>query len=296
MENKGFMRGLPCGSVSRWARGCRAELGGNNLYWPSCHRKEWRRGDEAHVWRYLQDRHYGWKRWIAFSAVLGAFCLAGGSSSQCDEAWVQLALMAASVASSIIGGAKSASAARKAQEEQKREKAKEDALIRRKRNEAYVDTAAGQRLLTNAREAAREIWKREYGRMLVGGGTDAATAMAKEQGNKIIGNTLSSAAANDTARQDKWAQEQIESDRRHAATMSAYKMQEAEATKQAAQQASNAMMSAAGSLDSGEALAKNTGTTAFNNANAANAVQSMRGTAKTDLDEIWKRQYATMVK
>lgn len=295
MENKGFTRGLPHGSVSRWARGCHAELGGNNLYWPVCHRKEWRRGDEAHVWRYLQDRHYGWKRMIVFSVLLAVFCLWGGSS-QYDEAWVQLALMAASVASSIIGGAKSASAARKAQEEQRREKAKEDALIRRKRNEAYVDTAAGQRLLTNAREAAREIWKREYGRMLVGGGTDAATAMAKEQGNKIIGNTLSSAAANDTARQDKWAQEQIESDRRHAATMSAYKMQEAEAEKQAAQQASNAMMNAAGSLDSGEALAKNTGTTAFNNANAANAVQSMSKTAKTDLDEIWKRQYATMVK
>lgn len=258
MENKGFTRGLPHGSVSRWARGCRAELGGNNLYWPSCHRKEWRRGDEAHVWRYLQDRHFGWKRWIAFSAVLGVFCLAG-SSSQYDEAWVQLALMAASVASSIIGGAKSASAAREAQEEQRRAKAQEDAILRRKRNESYADTAAGQRLLTNAREAAREVWKREYGRMLVGGGTDAAAAQAKEQGNKLVGSTLANMAANDTARKDKADYAQIESDRRHAQIMSGYEQQRAQAITQAASQASNAMMSAAGALDSGGALAKNTG-------------------------------------
>lgn len=259
MENKGFMRGLPCGSVSRWARGCRAELGGNNLYWPSCHRKEWRRCDEAHVWKYLQDRHYGWKRWIAFSAVLGVFCLAGGSSSQCDEAWVQLALMAASVASSIIGGAKSASAARKAQEEQRREKAKEDAILRRQRNEAYADTAAGQRLLTQAREFSREQWKKAEGAAKVGGATDAATAMAKEAGNKMMGSTLANMAANDTARKDKADYAQIESDRRHAQIMSGYEQQRAQAITQAASQASNAMMSAAGSLDSGGALAKNTG-------------------------------------
>lgn len=262
MENKGFRCGCGLGSVSRWA--CVPDLGGNNLWWPSCNPDRVdceRRERETKVWDYLQDRHYGWKRMIAFVAVYAVFglmeCL--GADSGVQEAWIPIALAAASVAASIFGGAKSAAAARKAQREQEAEKAKEDALLRRKRNEAYADTAAGQRLLTQAREFSREQWKKAQGAAKVGGATDAATAIAKEQGNKMMGNTLANMAANDTARQDKADYAQIESDRRHAQIMSGYEMQRAQAISQAASQASNAMMSAAGSLNSGGALAKNTG-------------------------------------
>lgn len=266
MKNKGFRCNRAFGSVSRWARGCcYTELGGNDLYWPSCHPKHECKGNEAETWKYLRKAHSPWTQLFAFCAVVsfgvGLQYLDGLLFPQngLEEAWVQLALAAAGVAASLFGGAKSAAAARKAQREQEREKAKEDALLTRKRNESYADTAAGQRLLTNAREAAKEIWKREHGRMLVGGGTDAAAAQAKEQGNKLIGNTLSNMAAQDTARQDKADYAQIESDRRHAQIMSGYEMQRANAINTAASQASNAMMSAAGSLDNGGALAKNTG-------------------------------------
>lgn len=262
MENKGFRCGCGLGSVSRGA--CVPDLGGNNLWWPSCNPDRVdreRRERETKVWDYLQDRHYGWKRMIAFVAVYAVFglmeCLEADSGVQ--EAWVPIVLAAASVAAPIFGGAKSAAAARKAQREQEAEKAKEDALLRWKRNEAYADTAAGQRLLTQAREFSREQWKKAQGAAKVGGATDAATAIAKEQGNKMMGNTLANMAANDTARQDKADYEQIQSDRRHAQIMSGYEMQRAQAISQAASQASNAMMSAAGSLNSGGALAKNTG-------------------------------------
>lgn len=214
-------------------------------------------------------------------------------------AWVQLALLAASVASSIYGAKKSSDAAKKQKAIEQSEKAKEDALLRRKRNEAYADTAAGQRLLTQAKEFNKENWKKAQGAAKVGGASDASVAMAKEQGNKMMANTLANMAASDTARQDKADYAQIESDRQYARTMANLEAQRAANTAAAASQASNAMMSAAASFDSGAALSKNVGNDGYKaalaDANAAKAVAEMKPVASNDLDEAWKRRQAGIV-
>lgn len=215
-------------------------------------------------------------------------------------AWVQLALLAASVASSIYGAKKSSDAAKKQKAIEQSEKAKEDALLRRKRNEAYADTAAGQRLLTQAKEFNKENWKKAQGAAKVGGASDASVAMAKEQGNKMMANTLANMAASDTARQDKADYAQIESDRQYARTMANLEAQRAANTAAAASQASNAMMSAASAFDSGAALKNNVGSdgykAALTDANAAKAVAEMKPVASNDLDEAWKRRQAGLLK
>lgn len=215
-------------------------------------------------------------------------------------AWVQLALLAASVASSIYGAKKSSDAAKKQKAIDQSEKAKEDALLRRKRNEAYADTAAGQRLLTQAKEFNKENWKKAQGAAKVGGASDASVAMAKEQGNKMMANTLANMAASDTARQDRADYAQIESDRQYARTMANLEAQRAANTAAAASQASNAMMSAASAFDSGQALSKNVGNDGYKaalaDANAGKAVAEMKPVASNDLDEAWKRRQAGLLK
>lgn len=108
----------------------------------------------------------------------------------------------ASVASSIFGGINSSKAAREQQRRIAEEKAKLEAERLRKQNEDYIDTAAGQNLLRIARQERDKMWKREQGAAAVGGATDAAVAMAKEQGNNMIADTVANIAAQDTARKD----------------------------------------------------------------------------------------------
>lgn len=187
----------------------------------------------------------------------GVLCAPTQAGTQ--QAWVTLALMAASIAASAYGAKKSSDANKKAKGYTEAGKAQEDALLRRQKNEAYADTAAGQRLLTQAKEFNRENWKKAQGAAKVGGGTDASVAQAKEAGNKMMANTLSNMAANDTERQDKATYAQLESDRRFANAMAGYEQARGQNIAQAASQASNAMMSAAGSLNSGSALNANTG-------------------------------------
>ena len=145
--------------------------------------------------------------------------------------WVPIALAAAGVASSIFGGAKAAKAAREAERKLAAEKAANDAWYRRRYNEDYIDTAAGQNMLRQLREAALDDWKRESGAAAVAGGTDAAVAMAKERGNKMVGNAIANIAANDTARKDnvdaayraensRLTQQQIQNDKERAAAIS----------------------------------------------------------------------------
>ncbi|UKK52169.1 hypothetical protein L6472_06195 [Prevotella sp. E13-17] len=115
---------------------------------------------------------------------------------------VPLAMAGASLVSSIFGGAKSAKAAREQARMIANEKAKLEAERLRKQNEDYLDTAAGQNLMRIARQERDKMWKREQGAAAVGGATDAAVAMAKEQGNNMIADTVANIAAQDTARKD----------------------------------------------------------------------------------------------
>ena len=162
-----------------------------------------------------------------------------------------IAGLAGSLASSIFGGAKSAKAARKAERQLAREKADNAAWYRRRYNEDYIDTAAGQNMLRLAKEAANENWRRAAGAEAVAGGSDAATAMAKEAGNRMVGNAIASIAANDTARKDnadaayraensRLTQQQIQNEKDKAAAIA-----------QAASGASDAFMSGAALASSG---------------------------------------------
>lgn len=142
---------------------------------------------------------------IINGAPLGSGDTSGGYSPRKKE-WVTAALagagLASSLASTIFGGAAAARQQREAERRLAAEKAGNEAWYNRRYNENYADTEAGQNMIRMAKEAARENWKREAGAAAVAGGTDAAAAMAKEAGNKMIGDTVAEMAAKDTARKD----------------------------------------------------------------------------------------------
>jgi len=176
-------------------------------------------------------------------------CLGQGMDLQPRrKEWLPVALAAASFASSVIGGQQASRAARAAERRQRAREAEENAYFTRRYNEDYADTAAGQNLLRRAKDYARENWRKAAGAQAVAGGTDAAAAMAKEAGNKMVGDTVANIAAQDTARKaNADAQHQIQ--RNQFAQMDMNREQaRANAITQAAQGASNAMMTAAGAL------------------------------------------------
>lgn len=145
-----------------------------------------------------------WKS-IINGAPLGsgdAISVVSGGYAPHRKEWIGLALAGASLATSIFGGIQSAKAQREAQRRQAEEKAKNDAWYSRRYNEHTIDTAAGQNMIRMAKEAARENWKKAEGAAAVGGASEAATAMAKESGNRMIGNTIAQIEAQDTARKD----------------------------------------------------------------------------------------------
>ena len=172
----------------------------------------------------------------------------GNTFAPSRKEWVQLALAGASLASSLIGGASASSAAKEAEERQRLQEAKEDAWYRRKYNENYLDTAAGQALVNRTREYAKENWKRAAGAQAVGGGTDASVAMAKEAGNKMVGDTLSNIAVADQQRKENVDNQHQQAQEKFAQMDINREMQRAQNITQASQGASNALISAAGAL------------------------------------------------
>lgn len=168
---------------------------------------------------------------------------------------IPIAMAAASLGSSIFGGLSSASANRRAKEEAREQKDREDALLRRRRNERYLDTADGQALMTRAREFARDNWKKASGQTAVTGGTAAAEAMAKDAGNKMVGDAISRIAAADTARKDGIDAEQLASDRAYSQQAQAYEQQRGQNMATVAGGVSNALMSGASLALSGTKLA-----------------------------------------
>lgn len=162
--------------------------------------------------------------------------------------WLPVALAAAGFASSVIGGHQASKAAKRAERRQREREAEENAYFTRRYNEDYADTAAGQNLLRRAKDYARENWRKAAGAQAVAGGTDAATAMAKEAGNKMVGDTVANVAAQDTARKAN-VDAQHNAARQQFAQMDMNREQaRANAITQAAQGASNAMMGAAAAL------------------------------------------------
>ena len=164
--------------------------------------------------------------------------------------WVQVAGLALGAVSSILGGVSSAAAARRAEQLRKEQDARNAAWFARKYNESYIDTAAGRNAIRQATDYARTMTKRAEGAAAVTGGTDAATAQAKESANKMVGDTIGQLAAQDTARKESAEATYMQQQEQSTAMQMQTQQQRAQGIAQAAQGASNALIQGAAMLGS----------------------------------------------
>jgi hypothetical protein len=168
--------------------------------------------------------------------------------------WIGAAIgLVGGLASSLIGGASASSAARAAERRQRQQEAKEDAWYTRRYNEDYLDTAAGQNLIRRAKDFARENWRKAAGAQAVAGGTAAATQMAKDAGNKMVGDTISNIGATDQQRKAQVDNMHRQAEGQFAQMDMNREMQRAQNITNAAQNASNAIMSAGAAVDQASA-------------------------------------------
>ena len=213
--------------------------------------------------------------------------------------WVQLIPAALSVASSLIGGAKASKAAREAKKEQELGRARNNAWYLRRYNEDYADTAAGQNLLRKAKDFANSQWKKAEGAKAVGGGTDASAAMAKEAGNKMVGDTLANISAQDQANKARVDAIHHQDENRETQMNMQRELTRSQNITNAAQNMSNAMMQVAGAIDGAKSQA-NTSTTSLtggsNGSVSAETLAPMREMAERDLNDIWDKQMKGVIK
>lgn len=167
---------------------------------------------------------------------------------------IPLIMAGASVASSLWGASKSRKAARESERRQREREAEEAAWFRRNRNESLLDTAIGQNMLRRANDFARENWQKASGAQSVGGGTDAATAMAKEAGNKMMSDTVGNIAAKDVERQQSLENIHQGNRERFAQMDMNRSMVNSQNTAQAASAVSNSLMQGAISTFGGTKL------------------------------------------
>lgn len=169
----------------------------------------------------------------------------------CDKrAWIATAVgLAGSVASSIFGGSAARKARKKALEEQKYRANAEKAWYDKAYNTDYLDTKAGQNLLRRAQEVQDEYVRKADGAKAVGGGTDASVAQAKEAANKTIGDAVANIGAKDADNKRNIEQQHLNNVMQQSAQREQAENQRASDITTAAQSASNAIMTASGSLD-----------------------------------------------
>lgn len=212
-----------------------------------------------------------------FLLPLGTDCLNGGMEAH----WIMAAAgLAASIGSSLIGGAKSSVAANKARREQAYRSNAEKAWYEKAYNTDYMDTKAGQNLLRKAQEVSDSYIRRADGAAAVGGGTAESTAMAKEAANKSIGDAVVEIGSRDTNRKQSVEDTHMQNVQNQSKEREAMEQERSAQVTNAAQNMSNAMMSAAASDMAGK------GTAAPATSPAAST--SPAGTSSTDLSsEIW---------
>lgn len=156
--------------------------------------------------------------------------------------WVfSAAALAGGVASSIFGANKAKKAARRAQAENTYRTNAEKAWYEKNYNTDYLDTKAGQNLLRRAKEVQDEYVRKADGAAAVAGGTAASVAMAKEAANKAMGDTIANVAAQDTARKQHVEDAHLQNTQQLSRERQQIEQQKAQATSDAAQNASNAM-------------------------------------------------------
>ncbi len=159
--------------------------------------------------------------------------------------WIATAAMlAGSVASSLFGAAKAKKAAKKAEAEQRYRSNAEKAWYDKEYNTDYLDTKAGRNLMRKAQEVQDNYIRKADGAAAVGGGTAASVAMAKESANKAMGDTIANVAAQDTARKAQVSDQHQQNVSQLSRERQQIETDKANATTQAAQNASNALMSA----------------------------------------------------
>lgn len=178
----------------------------------------------------------------------------------CDKrGWIATAIgLAGSVASSIFGGSAARKAKKKALEEQKYRANAEKAWYDKAYNTDYLDTKAGQNLLRRAQEVQDEYVRKADGAKAVGGGTDASVAQAKEAANKTIGDAVASIGAKDADNKRNIEQQHLNNVMQQSVQREQAENQRASDITTAAQGASNAIMTVAGSLEgAGKSLKTN---------------------------------------
>lgn len=151
------------------------------------------------------------------------------------------ASLALGVGSSLFGANKAKKAARRAAAENTYRTNAEKAWYDKNYNTDYLDTKAGQNLMRRAKEVQDEYVRKADGAAAVGGGTAASVAMAKEAANKAMGDTIANVAAQDTARKQHVEDAHLQNTQQLSRERQQIEQQKAQATSDAAQNASNAM-------------------------------------------------------
>lgn len=151
------------------------------------------------------------------------------------------ASLAAGVGASLFGANKAKKAARRAQAENQYRTNAEKAWYDKNYNTDYLDTKAGQNLMRRAQEVQDEYVRKADGAAAVGGGTAASVAMAKEAANKAMGDTIANVAAQDTARKQQVEDAHLQNTQQLSRERQQIEQQKAQATSDAAQNASNAL-------------------------------------------------------
>lgn len=151
------------------------------------------------------------------------------------------ASLALGVGSSLFGANKAKKAARRAQAENQYRTNAEKAWYDKNYNTDYLDTKAGSNLLRRAQEVQDEYIRKANGAAAVGGGTAASVAQAKESANKAMGDTIANIAAQDTSRKQHVEDAHLANTQQLSRERQQIEQQKAQATSDAAQNASNAM-------------------------------------------------------
>lgn len=151
------------------------------------------------------------------------------------------ASLALGVGSSLFGANKAKKAARRAQAENQYRTNAEKAWYDKNYNTDYLDTKAGSNLLRRAQEVQDEYIRKADGAAAVGGGTAASVAQAKESANKAMGDTIANIAAQDTSRKQHVEDAHLANTQQLSRKRQQIEQQKAQATSDAAQNASNAM-------------------------------------------------------
>ena len=189
------------------------------------------------------------------------------------------ASLALGIGSSLFGANKAKKAARRAQAENQYRTNAEKAWYDKNYNTDYLDTKAGQNLMRRAQEVQDEYIRKADGAAAVGGGTAASVAQAKESANKAMGDTIANIAAQDTSRKQHVEDAHLANTQQLSRERQQIEQQKAQATSDAAQNASNSLFNF-GVNQLGSELE---GTKLQNNSKLANSTPTLDNKNVTDI-------------